>query len=47
MRSTKDFDKKLRPGKAVYGVEEGRGPVLRRRLDKTTKVIAEYRQDAA
>ena len=41
------FDKKLRPIETVMPVEKGCGPVLRPSLDKSTKVIAEYRQDAA
>jgi len=46
VRLTMDFDKKL-PGKGGIWVRASRGLVLRRSLDKTTKVIAEYRQDAA
>jgi hypothetical protein len=45
VRLTMDFDKKL-PGKGGIWVRASRGLVLRRSLDKTTKVIAEYRQDA-
>ena len=47
LRPTMHFDKKLRPIETVMPVEKGCGPVLRPSLDKSTKVIAEYRQDAA
>jgi len=46
VRLTMVFDKKLQ-GKSGIWVRSSRGPVSRRRLDNTTKVIAEYRQDAA
>jgi hypothetical protein len=47
VRPTMDFDKKLRPGESDLDVGEVISTVLRRRVDKTTKLIAEYRQDAA